>query len=87
MSACFDSSTSTSRGLVFAGSLPSCETKPVFEMLKCRRRLLTSLRALSAVKRRPFRDGAEVRRDLQQRVETSGRVSPMASFIVRMRTK
>ena len=34
MSACFDSSTSTSRGFVFAGSLPSCDTKLVFEMLK-----------------------------------------------------
>ena len=48
MSACFDSSTSTSRGFVFVASLPICETKPVFDILKWRRRLLTSLRALSA---------------------------------------
>ena len=48
MSACFDSSTNTSRGFVFDGSLPICETNPVFDILKWRRRLLTSLRALSA---------------------------------------
>ena len=48
MSACFDSSTSTSRGLVFVASFPIWDTKPVFDILKWRRRLLTSLRALSA---------------------------------------
>ena len=48
MSACFDSSTRTSRGFVCAASLPICEMKPVFETLKWRRRLFTSLRACSA---------------------------------------
>ena len=43
--------------------------KPVFETLKCVRRLLTSLRALLRGERRPFRDGIEVRGNLQQRIE------------------
>ena len=64
MSACFDSSTSTSRGFVFIGSLPNWEMKPVFETLKWRRRLFTSLRALSAGKLSPFRDDAEIARNL-----------------------
>ena len=43
----FRSSTNTSRGFALVESLPSCEMKPVFEMLKWRRRLFTSFRALS----------------------------------------
>ncbi len=51
------------------GSLPICEMKPVFETLKWRRRLFTSLRACLDRHRRPLRDDIEVRRNLQQRIE------------------
>ena len=69
MSACFDSSTSTSRGFVFAGSLPSCEMKPVFETLKWRAALVDFLARLVLRERRPFGHGIEVRRNLEQRIE------------------
>ena len=87
MSACFDSSTSTSRGLVLAGSLPSCEMNPVFEMLKCRRRLLTSLRAVAAGSGTHSETAMKLAGIFSSASRASGRVSPMASFIVRIRTK
>ena len=72
MSACFDSSTSTSRGFVFVASLPICETNPVFDILKWRRRLLTSLRALSAASGVHSVMTRKLAWNLQQRIERQG---------------
>ncbi len=86
MSACFDSSTSTSRGFVFVASLPICETNPVFDMLKWRRRLLTSLRALSAASGVHSVMTRKLAGIFSSASSASGRVSVMASFIVSTRT-
>ena len=56
----------------FVASFPICETKPVFDMLKWRRRLFTSLRALSAGSRVHSVNDIEASRNLQQRVEDKG---------------
>ena len=45
MSACFDSSISTSRGFTVAASLCTDEMKDDFETLKCRLRFVISFRA------------------------------------------
>ena len=86
MSACFDSSTSTSRGFVFVVSLPICETKPVFDILKWRRRLFTSLRALSVGSGVHSMQTMKLAGIFNSASRTKGRVSVMASFIDSMRT-
>ena len=86
MSACFDSSTSTSRGLVFVTSFPIWETKAVFDILKWRRRLFTSFRALLAGRGVHSVQTMKFAGILSSESSTSGRVSVMASFIVNIRT-
>ena len=86
MSACFDSSTSTSRGFVLVVSLPICDTNPVFDILKWRRRLFTSFRALSAGSGVHSVQTMKLAGIFSSASNTSGRVSVMASFMVRTRT-
>ena len=77
----------TSRGFVLVVSLPNCETKPVFDILKWRRRLFTSLRALSAGSGVHSVQTMKFAGIFKSAFRTSGRVSLMASFIVNTRTK
>jgi hypothetical protein len=72
MSACFDSSTSTSRGFVFAGVVAHLRDKAGLRHIEVAAALVHFFAGLVRRQRRPLGDDIEVGRDLQQRIEHQG---------------
>ena len=69
ISACFDSSTKTSRGFVFRRVIAQLRDEAGLRNVEVAAALVHFLPRLVGRERRPFRDHIEVARDLQQSIE------------------